>query len=40
MFVLLDEDGNGQISFDEFCEARGHPLYYLPALIDWLIPKR
>ena len=26
LFAHVDTDGSGEISFDEFCEARGHPL--------------
>ena len=25
LFAQVDTDGSGLISFDEFCEARGHP---------------
>ena len=31
LFAQVDTDGSGVISFDEFCEARGHPLYCFPS---------
>ena len=36
LFAQVDTDGSGEISFDEFCEARGHPLASVLA-IDRLI---
>eukprot|EP00964_Phaeocystis_antarctica_P073655 scaffold45218_cov61-Phaeocystis_antarctica.AAC.2 len=36
LFAQVDTDCSGEISFDEFCEARGHPLAPVLA-IDRLI---